>query len=364
VTPDRTHGASGNLRCDLHFGYIGRVRRSLGTTDIKEFRRREALLVKLWKNPERHEVLKAFKSRQLSIEQLVEADRSERLGMTLSAITLRRNLWDAVEKASPSMGEAKETRKRYATSFRQLQVKARRYLGDRATIADLARVPWKDLKREWGSSGTDWMHLRRAVSRFLTIELGDEYHPFRRAVMKELPTAREIPRKPDVSIEQFRAVVAHARADVYETFWCLPVTGLRPGEACRVRPEHLHDDTFSIHVPGEKTSDADEIIRVDPRFWPMVRSGLPVRCRLKWLEELWSRACKAAKVSNLHLHDLRHCHGQWAVDAGVAESKVQASYRHRSAGMTRRYVLRRDTGDVSRVLADVLIGKERKRRRA
>jgi integrase len=76
---------------------------------------------------------------------------------------------------------------------------------------------------------------------------------------------------------------------------------------------------------------------------------------------MWLEATRAAGFS-VTIHDLRHVHGQWAINAGVPESKVQSSLRHKSASMTRDYVMQRDTGDVSRVLADLVTAKPQRRR--
>ena len=62
----------------------------------------------------------------------------------------------------------------------------------------------------------------------------------------------------------------------------------------------------------------------------------------------------------LRLHDLRHCHGQWATDEGAPESKVQAALRHASPVMTRRYVLKKDRGEVARMVGRALGSGQRR----
>ena len=46
----------------------------------------------------------------------------------------------------------------------------------------------------------------------------------------------------------------------------------------------------------------------------------------------------------LRLHDLRHAHGQWPVNAGVPEAAVQASLSHTNGAMTARYTAQLDGG--------------------
>ena len=49
-------------------------------------------------------------------------------------------------------------------------------------IEDLKSIDWALLHRNWPAGSADWNRLRSAVSRFLTMTLGDKYHPFRRVV--------------------------------------------------------------------------------------------------------------------------------------------------------------------------------------
>lgn len=84
--------------------------------------------------------------------------------------------------------------------------------------------------------------------------------------------------------------------------------------------------------------------------------------RSEGAKKVWLTATRAAGL-DVTIHDLRHVHGHWAIDEGVAESKVQSSYRHTSAAMTRDYVRRLDSGEVSDALADAVLGKQKKTRR-
>lgn len=78
--------------------------------------------------------------------------------------------------------------------------------------------------------------------------------------------------------------------------------------------------------------------------------------KYKWLRIYWKRALKAVGADpTLRLHDLRHCTGQWAINEGVQEAKVQSTLRHSTAEMTRRYVRQRDKGEVAVAVADVML---------
>lgn len=362
MTPDRTT-PGGNFRVEQTFKGVGLIRKSLGTKDLRTFRQRVALLEKLEKR-EAYEVLRAFRDDRITIEQLVEADAKNDLAFTLSGIALRENLWDAIERVLPTMAESEATRYRYATSLRALQRKGAKWLGPKAQVADLAHVSWRQLKQRWGASGTDWMHMRRAVSRFLTLHLGKVHHPFRLDVMDKdnFPAAREKKRQPSLSLEEFVRIFEHLPDHLRVSFWCIVLTGMRLNEYTRCRPHHLNAAAHSLRVPGRKTEASDAIVHISPRLWGFMTAAIPCRVSARWLQKVWRRAAKAAGTE-VTIHDLRHVHGQWAIDAGVAESKVQSSLRHTSAAMTRRYVSRLDTGEVSEALADAILGKEPNQRR-
>src|SRR5204863_7295571 len=84
-----------------------------------------------------------------------------------------------------------------------------------------------------------------------------------------------------------------------------------------------------------------------------------IRCPITQdqLYRLWKKACQAAGAGDLRLYDLRHAYGQWLVDAGVPEARVQVGMRHKTAGMTRRYTKQRDRGSNAQVMTAVLFGE-------
>lgn len=363
MSPARTNGKKGSFIINRVFANVGLVKKSLNTESLKEWRQRVALLERIHKQ-EHYELLREFARphSDVTIEYLIELDLRGDLAIALTSLKLRDNLWDAIEKALPTLAESKATNYRYATSLRALQRKGKRWLSDRARVSDLASVDWKALKREWGASGTDFMHLRRAVGRFLTIHLGDVYHPFRRQVMKKdnFPTARVHKRKPSLSVEQFESIIAKLPEQARPAFWAIVIVGLRLGEYTQALPEHLNASTRTLYVPARKTEDSDGLLVIDELVWDTVANAIPSRHRARWLEKLWADAVKKAKVTRTTIHDLRHVHGQWAINAGVPESMVQSSFRHKSPGMTRDYVMQRDSGVVSAAIAGVLTTPKRK----
>ena len=214
MSPSRIPGdANANFRFDRVFPGVGRIQRSAGTNRIAEFRKRDTILTKLFENSQL-EVLRSFQRGEITIEQLVEADRVGRLkgADLMSEMAMRQPLWTAIDETLPKMGNGEETRRRYFTSLAKLQRLDARWLPSHAQVGDLAAVDWKQLAAQWLGSAADWNHMRRALSTFLTTALGDVYHPLRRSVMRQISLRPERPRVPDLSVENFWRIRADARA--------------------------------------------------------------------------------------------------------------------------------------------------------
>lgn len=362
MTPRRS--GSPNARFDIRFPGIGRIRQPVRARTWQEYDRRKAVVYKLFENSQL-DILRAFKAGQLTIEQLVDADRQDQSRATLDDLKIRAPLWRTVDETLSKMrgkGQRGTAAWRYRTSWdalRRLNVPG---LESDARLSALAAVDWETVKDVWPNSGSDWMHLRRAVSRTLTRYLGHLHHPFRLRVMAQFPAAREKKRKPHLTPDQFKAIVAHTPEHVAPSLWCLVLTGMRLGEYLRVTLSDLdHTDYVDangdvlhrVHVPGTKTDDADGWISVPAHLWGWIVSGVPARIGEKRLRMHWWAALEAEGVSGVTLHDLRHCHGQWAMDAGADERDVQDSLRHSSPAMTRRYTLKGSTARVASAIGQV-----------
>jgi integrase len=167
--------------------------------------------------------------------------------------------------------------------------------------------------------------------------------------MEAVPTLDEQSRVPDLTPDVFWRVM-HALPDYLRPpYVTIAATGLRVGEYLALTRDHLMPATCSIRVPGTKTAGSADTVRVDER-------AVPSPVRYKWLRLHWKRALASAKAeTGLRLHDLRHCTGQWLVDAGRPEASVQRTLRHETASMTRRYTMQKDRGEDAKVMADVLL---------
>lgn len=377
MTPSRTNGDSGSFMIERRFKNVGELKKSTGTESIRVHNQRVALVEKLHARGD-YELLRQWKRDETTIEALVEMDRAERLGQGVSDVKLIAPLWATIDRVFATLKPTK-TNERYRTSLSALRRKSG--ISDTAKVSALETVDWEALADRWGASNTDWMHMKRAVSRIIGLALGgDKYHPFLRKLRLSIPNRRPKKRRTRLTLADFETIVGHAPEHAARSYWCLLVTGLRDRvEYLALKPEHLDHRNCTIDHPGEKTDEAAEPLKVSPRLWPMVVQAVPSRLHYAWLLKYWQRACVAAgfasyvpsthhksglRYSGPTLHDIRRVHGQLAIDAGVQESKVQSSYRHTNPGQTRDYISYNATGEVSEALAHLILDRKKGRRRA
>lgn len=330
---------------------LPRLALSLHTTQPRVAARREALLDQLIDQGQL-DVVRALAAGTLSIVTVEAHAREHGLGGAgLSAqLVLAEPLWEALKGTLPAMGRADATRLRYAVTVAQLRQRLPKTEG--LTVRDLLRVDWERLRAAWPGSAADWMHVRRLLSRFLSLRLGSKLHPVRAEVLARIPTAPEVERVPELTPDVFHAVVDAARADLRPALWTLVLTGMRVGEYLRCTRADLRPALHAVAVPGTKTTGAAALVRVAPELWGWIDQGIPAPLRYKALRLAWKAALRAAGADEgLRLHDLRHAHGQWAVEAGVPEALVQVSLRHAQASTTRRYTKQHGRAAVAAGLA-------------
>lgn len=343
--PTRTGKGVGAFQFDRAFPGVGRIKRTSGTQNLREFRRRDALLTKLYETSAL-DVLRAFKDGKITIEEIVEADRGNHVALSLARLATTAPLPDAIEAVLPRMGTAPSTRDRYRRSLARLLTVAPELQA--ARVGDLAAVDWRVVNERWHGSAADWNNMARALSRFLSVHLSDKYHPLRREVMREVPRRAEVPRTPDQSVELFLKLVAAMPVPAQPCFLVLALTGMRIGEYVWADRSSLRPETRSVVVRG-KTGEGvvyltDEGYAIATAAIPCPLAPAPTpgqtthqikRYGMMW--RLYRQAQQTVGVSGLRLHDIRHLFGQTAADAGVATVQTQAQLRHADPKMTRRY---------------------------
>ena len=351
----------GTYMIDRRFRGVGRIKRASGATTKGGLRARNACLTGLY-DKGRLDALRAIRDGTLSVTVVYDAWREERVDTLLEDQTpLTAPLWPIVNAWLPKDQPTGGSRGRYRTSFTALERSG--VLKDTATVADLKTVNWEQLYVSWPNGAYDWNHLRRAVGKFLSVQLG-LHHPLRvtllhgdsrRNVPPLIAKAKELERIPDLSVTLLWRIVDAAPEHIRPAIVTLVITGLRCGEYLRLTKANLKPHTHAIAVPGTKTEASAATLYVAPELWSWVERAVPPPVRYRWLRLHFKRACAAAGAPDLRLHDLRHAHAQWLTNAGRSEASVQVSLRHSSALMTRRYSKQRDRGENAKVMANILL---------
>lgn len=371
--PSRTGKNIGAYQFDRVFDGVGRIKKSSGTDKLKEFQRRDALLTKLFETSAL-DVLRAFKAGTITIEEIVAADRGNHAAMSLQRLATTAKLTAAITGALPRMGGAPATRDRYERSLTKLLLTVPALQHGR--VADLASVDWLLLAEQWTAGAADWNHMARAVSRFLTVHLGDKYHPLRREIVQRIPRKKETPRSPDQSAELFLRIVATMPEPAQRCFMAIALTGMRIGEYMFADRSALRPETRSVRVTGKGgagyvylTDEAFAIVSsaIPCPIGPSPIPGLPTAKQKRYgrLLRLYRKHQRLVGVQGLTLHDIRHLFGQTAADENVPTVQTQAAMRHTDPAMTRRYEMpaqaRRAAEAVARKLGIVKPTAKKKR---
>ena len=345
-----------HFKADLRFPPpIGRIAKSLGTSDRREFEARVALLRSLHSSGQ-FAVLLAFKDGAVSMAELLHARRERRLtdDDLLTDLTLRRPLFDGITDAIDRSAAGDKTIARYQLSAKKLARSG--LVAADAQLRDLVNVDWRGARRDWKGSPSDWNALRRMLSTVLTITLGgDTFHPFRRRIMKLIPRAAEPKgRAAPITLAIFLDIQARVPEYVRPCLWTLFLTGARAGEYDRMTEADLDHETHGVRVPGTKTAGSKDTVYVDPAFWSWIVMGVPSPLGYQRLFKHFKKAAKAAGHPSLRLHDLRGLHSIVPLEEGAPIQDVMASMRHATAAMTLHYAKQVGKGQVAGMIGNAL----------
>lgn len=313
----------------------GRWRLATGARTRKQHQAALALVDRLLQE-HRFDLLDDLHKGRLTWGDLFNAARENRLGMVRADLALRKPLWATVEALWP---EPNRTSRRYRVSF--LKLRRLGLLPDKALVRDLADVDWRRLAAsEAFRSGSDWNHLRRAVSRLCTL-LTHEGHPFWKGLKADgrFPIRPERERMPDLSLDELGRFLDALPGFMRAPALCLMATGLRWGEYRRLTRAHLGH--YLIRVPGTKTAASARLLPVDPSLWPVIEAAVPCPRAYKAFRGHWDAALEVAGIPDFTRHDCRHLAAQLLNQAGRPLTAIQATLGHSSASQTAKYAKQR-----------------------
>lgn len=296
----------------------------------------------------RFDLVDALDRGQVTFPEVLYAAQEGRLEQPLVEHLLRRPLRAAVDATLTDPGA---TTARYRRSFLKLW-RLRPALAAQPVRA-LDGLDWRALRRDaaW-ASGSDWNHLRRAVSRFLSLYLADKYHPFRRSVLPQIPTAEEQTRMPHIPTDRLLALLAALPPWGRVMAVTFIATGLRWGEYAGLRRGDL--GASAVRVFGLSTKKRGRWVQVDPRLFPFVVAAVPaLRSYGRW-RLAFKTAARTAGLPELHMHDLRHLTGQLLAQQKFTLSAIRDQLGHKTLLMASRYAAYASGSETATALGDAL----------
>lgn len=363
-------------RIDRTIPGVGRFCKRTGAKTVAEHRARCALLERLIE-ADQIDVIIMLRDDLITWAELRQADRKKRLHSDALAadVALSRRLWDQDENTPgafattlPRMGKTDSTRERYECAFGQLKVHAADFLPGSASVKDLGTVDWLVVRASMANlSPASRNGVRASVSAFLTVFLGDKFHPFRRDVMKAVGGREDENVAPrEVTLAEFWTLVGVMDDAVKPVAITLAGTGMRIGEflACG---ETSTRRLPTIWIPDGKSGGAETVIA--EHLIPFVRQAIPCRlapapavtrgvqydARYKKIHKAFARASEATGIP-FSPHYLRHLYAQLGT-AELPDVLVQQGLRHKTPSMTRLYSKRRVTSQVAEVVGEALVNK-------
>lgn len=230
-------------------------------------------------------------------------------------------------------------------------------LGSDATFVDLARLTkadWMRFSKHWGESAADWNHVRRTLSAVISTLRGTSRSAFRGNLIDAIPLLKEHERVPDITPELLGQILDLLPPEALGFPRALVLTGCRISEYQRLVPADLKRHTHKVQIKGTKTAASNREVSIDPSKWHHVVNAVPAPRSAGWMRRTWREACAQVQLYGVTLHDLRHCHGQWAIDGGAPEQAVQVSLGHASLAMTRRYTKTVNRGKVAAAISSIV----------
>jgi integrase len=153
------------------------------------------------------------------------------------------------------------------------------------------------------------------------------------AHVKRLPEHNA--RETHLNIEQVKQIADLASEQVRAAIWIALLTGCRRGEVLKIQPADISETTIMIKAGNTKTLKT-RIVPIIPALRPWL-AWLPLQINAEGLKTGFRRAREAAKMPDVHFHDLRHSCATILLASGADLYTVAKILGHSSIKTTERY---------------------------
>lgn len=329
-----------HLMIDRIFKGVGRLHRSLETTDRREASRRERMLQTL-SDQARLDILRGVQAGRLSVAQVAEAFKANRLERLPTAEAMLPLIASVEDWLASGQGSRKPLSEATLASYRSMWQQALRIgvFGSSPTVADVNEARVEAYRNKLWKDGHAPMANRfwAAAKSFLGQTLGRR-HP-QVLALQDLRRYPELKHpRPALTPGSFWDWHDHTHEAARPALLALGITGMMPSELERLTPEHFDRPSSWLLIPGQKTEGRPRIVGVPSWGWSSIEAVTPwTMDRSRW-QKLIIKSAKAAKVPWARLYDLRRAFAQWHQASGTPESRIKAYMGHSTLSMTGGYL--------------------------
>jgi integrase len=134
---------------------------------------------------------------------------------------------------------------------------------------------------------------------------------------------------------QVKALALAAGGEAGDAITMLALTGLRRGELLRLTPAMITDGC--VILDSATKSGRPRVVPLPPEAARIAARRLPWQINARQLRAAWQAATKAAELSDLRIHDLRHTYASWLAQAGAPMTAIRDLLGHSNLSVTSRY---------------------------
>lgn len=173
--------------------------------------------------------------------------------------------------------------------------------------------------------------LSRALS--LAWERGETEQDYSRMV-KKLPENNH--RERVLTLDEVQRIADQASTAVRTAIWICLYTGLRRGEVCALKPEHIDLEAGLLTIPaGMAKSQKTRMVPIATPARPWI-GQVPVGITPQGFRSGWDRAREKAGIPDVTIHDLRRSCATMLIRAGVDLYTVSKILGHSSVTVTQQ----------------------------
>jgi integrase len=139
-----------------------------------------------------------------------------------------------------------------------------------------------------------------------------------------------------LTLEEVQRIADNASEAVRAAVWIALYTGMRRGEVCALKPEHINLVGGTITIPaGMAKSNKIRVIPIATPARPWLEL-VPVNLTPQGMRSGWDRARAKAGIPDATIHDLRRSCGTMLIRAGVDLYVVSKILGHSSTAVTQQ----------------------------